>query len=102
MTQTNVTCRGGRPSGARRPGAGRIATHRTRVRVSSDAVVSAYIHDIASPPAEERQDPHPAVLLKMTAGTRNRPTRLTVASRGDRDGFRSGGEHRHALPLILG
>ena len=55
MTQTNDTCRGGRPSGARRPGAGRIATRRTRVRVSSDAVVSAYIHDIARPRAGGEQ-----------------------------------------------
>ncbi len=52
MTQSNDTSRVGRPSGARRPGAGRIATRRTRVRVSSDAVVSAYIRDIARPPAQ--------------------------------------------------
>ncbi len=51
MTQTHDTCRGGRPSGARRPRAARMATRRTRVRVSSDAVVSAYIHDIARPRA---------------------------------------------------
>ncbi len=49
MTQTNDTCLGGRPGGARHPGAARIATRRTRTRVSSDAVVSAYIHDIARP-----------------------------------------------------
>ncbi len=59
MTQTNDTCRGGRPSGARRPGAGRIATRRTRVRVSSDAVVSAYIHDIARPHAQQATRPAP-------------------------------------------
>ena len=52
MTQTNDSCRGGRPSGARSRGAGRIATRRTRVRVSSDAVVSAYIQDIARPHAD--------------------------------------------------
>jgi hypothetical protein len=50
MTQTTDTFRRGRPSGARRPGAVRTATRHTRVRVSSDAVVSAYIHDIARPP----------------------------------------------------
>jgi hypothetical protein len=47
MTQINDTCRGRRPSGARRPGASRIATRRTRM--SSDAVVSAYIREIAQP-----------------------------------------------------
>jgi len=52
MTQTNDTCR---------PGAGRIATRPTRVRVSSDAVVSGYIHDIARPHAGGKQhDPHPS------------------------------------------
>jgi hypothetical protein len=54
MTQPNHTCTGGRPSGARRPGAARVATRRTRVRVSSDAVVSAYIRDIGRPHASER------------------------------------------------
>jgi hypothetical protein len=63
MTQTNDTCRGGRPRGARRPGAGRIATRRTRLRVSSDAVVSAYIHDIARPHAgAEQHDPRPVFI----------------------------------------
>ena len=61
MTQTNDTPRAGRPSATRRPGAGRLATHRTRVRVSSDAVVSAYIRDIARPPAGGEQcDAYPA------------------------------------------
>jgi hypothetical protein len=41
MTQNNDTC----------PGAGRTAARSTRVRVSSDAVVSGYIHDIARPHA---------------------------------------------------
>ena len=64
MTQINDTCHGGRPSGARRPGAGRMATRRTRARVSSDAVVSAYIHDIARPYAGGAQhDSHPAVIV---------------------------------------
>ena len=59
MTQTNDTCRGGRPSGVRRPGAGRIA-RTPRMRVSSDAVVSAYIRDIARPHAGGNQrDPTP-------------------------------------------
>jgi len=58
MTPATDTCRGGRPSGARRPGAARIATRRRRVRVSSDAVVSAYINDIAQPDAGgEQHDP---------------------------------------------
>ena len=52
-TQTNDTCSSGRPSGSRRPGAGRTAMRRTRVRVSSDAVVYAYIRDIAQPHAGE-------------------------------------------------
>jgi hypothetical protein len=51
MSQTNDICSGERPSGARRPGAGRIPTRPTRVRVSSDAVVSAYIRDVARPRA---------------------------------------------------
>ena len=55
MTQTNDTPRAGRPSATRRPGAGRLATHRTRVRVSSDAVVSAYIRDIARPHGSDQQ-----------------------------------------------
>lgn len=55
MTQTNDTSRGVRPSGARRPGADRIATRHTRLRVSSDAVISAYIHDIARPHAGAKQ-----------------------------------------------
>lgn len=63
MTQTNDTCNGGRPSGARRPGAARIATRRTRVRVSSDAVVSAYIRDIGrSHAGGEQRDPHPVII----------------------------------------
>jgi|GEM_PF-5179713 len=53
MTQTKNTCRGGRPSGARRPGTARLATRRTRV--SSDAVVSAYIRDIARPHGSDQQ-----------------------------------------------
>ena len=58
MTQTDDTCRGGRPSGVRPPGAGRIAARRRRV--SSDAVVSAYIRDIARPYADGKQrDPTP-------------------------------------------
>ena len=70
MTQTNDTCRGGRPSGAHRPGAGRMATRRTRLRVSSDAVVSAYIHDIASPhAAEEQLDPHSGVVECPACGS---------------------------------
>ena len=60
MTQTNDTRRGGHPSGVRRRGAGRIATQRTRMRVSSDAVVSAYIRDIARPhTGGEQPDPQP-------------------------------------------
>jgi hypothetical protein len=51
MIKTNAKCHGARPSGARRPGAGRITSSGTRVRVSSDAVVSAYIRDIALPRA---------------------------------------------------
>ena len=67
MTHTNYSCPGGRPSGARRPGPGRIATARTRTRVSSDAVVSAYIRDIARPYGREAQHlvglhPGPAVI----------------------------------------
>ncbi len=63
MTQTNDTCRGGRPSGAGRPADRRLATRRTRVRVASDAVVSAYIRDIALPHAGVKQhDPHPVII----------------------------------------
>lgn len=60
MTQTKHTCRGGRPSGARRSEASRTATRRgTRVRVSSDAVISAYIRDIARPHGGGKQHaPH--------------------------------------------
>jgi hypothetical protein len=48
---TKQNCRGGRPAGSRRPGAVRVTTpRRTRLRVSSDAVVSAYIHDISRAP----------------------------------------------------
>lgn len=56
MTQINDNLLRGRPSGARRPGAGRTVSRRTRtrVRVSSDAVVSAYIHDIAQPARRRR------------------------------------------------
>lgn len=58
MTQTDDTCRGERPSGVRPPGAGRIAARRRRV--SSDAVVSAYIRDIARPYDDGNQrDPTP-------------------------------------------
>ena len=53
MTQINDTVVG-RPSFTRHPGAGRIASRRTRVRVSSDAVISAYIHDIAQPARRRR------------------------------------------------
>jgi hypothetical protein len=54
MTQINDNLLCGRPGGARRPGAGRTVSRRTRVRVSSDAVVSAYIHDIARPARRRR------------------------------------------------
>ena len=63
MTQTNDTCRGGRPSGARRPGAGRIATRRTRMRVSSDAVsppTSATSHGHTA--GGEQHDSHPVII----------------------------------------
>jgi hypothetical protein len=73
MIHTNNTCRGGRPSGPSRPGAGRITRSRTRVRVSSDAVVSAYIHDIARPPGGgERQSPYP-VIIPTTGRETHRP-----------------------------
>jgi len=69
MTQNNDTCRGGRPSGVRRPATGRMATRRTRMRVSSDAVVSAYIHDIARPQAGgEHHDPHPVSIPATISG----------------------------------
>jgi len=55
MTPINDTYLNGRPSGARRPGAGRMATRRTRTRVSSDAVVSAYIRDLARPHSDDQQ-----------------------------------------------
>jgi hypothetical protein len=62
MTQIN-TFRAERPSGARRAGASRLATRRTRVRVSSDAVVSAYIRDLALPHAgREQHDPRPVFI----------------------------------------
>jgi hypothetical protein len=65
MTQTNDTCRGARPSGVRRPEASRTATRATRARVSSDAVISAYIRDIARPHTDRRQhDAHPAIILE--------------------------------------
>jgi len=71
MTQTIDSCRGGRPSGARRPGAGRTATRRTRM--SSDAVVSAYIRDIARPHAAGEPDqPHP-VISPPPSQNRRRP-----------------------------
>jgi len=72
MTQANDTCRGGRPSGARRPGAGRIATHRTRV--SSEAVISAYIHDIARPHAGgEQRYSHPVIVPEPHPPLRRSP-----------------------------
>jgi hypothetical protein len=62
MTHTNDICQLRRPSGARRPGPGPMATRRTRMRVSSDAVVSAYIRDVARPrTAGELHEPHPAI-----------------------------------------
>ncbi len=72
MTHTNDTRRRERPSGARHPGAGRIATSRMRMRVSSDAVVSAYIHDIARPHAGgEQYDPYPAASCTSRATHRS-------------------------------
>ena len=79
MTQINDTCRGGRPSGARRPGADRLATRRTRVRVSSDAVLSAYIHDIARPHARGER-PVPLMIPS--------PSRMAMIRRGGQGGDR--------------
>jgi hypothetical protein len=62
MSYPNDTCQQRRAIGARRPGTARMATRGTRVRVSSDAVVSAYIHDIARSRADEQPfDSQPAV-----------------------------------------
>ena len=64
MTQTNDTRPSKNPIGARRPGGGRRATPRARLRVSSDALISAYIHDIARSPTDgKHHHPHPVVIL---------------------------------------
>ncbi len=76
MTQTIDSCHGGRPSGARRLGAGRTATRRTRTRVSADAVVSAYIHEIARPHADGV--PHEPYRITSPPPSLNR-RRLSVA-----------------------
>ncbi len=56
MTQTKDTYHGRLPSGNRRPG--RVARGNTRMRVSSEAVVSAYIREIARPrTGGEQHDP---------------------------------------------
>lgn len=68
MTQTNDSCPSKNPIGGRRPGVVRRTTARTRLRVSSDALVSAYIHDIARSHIDGKQrDPHQVVILPRSS-----------------------------------
>ncbi len=82
MTQINDTIVGGRPSFARRPGAGRIASRRTRVRVSSDAVISAYIHDIAGPARRRRATRQPVGVTAAGSGVHDQHGRRGVGEHG--------------------
>jgi hypothetical protein len=82
MTQINDTIAGGRPNFARRPGAGRIASRRTRVRVSSDAVISAYIHDIAQPARRRAATRRTAGVAAVGSGMHDQHGRYGMGQHG--------------------